>query len=174
MTYHQLIYSPGPVKCNDRVIFVLPGPITLSILGFHLLIYLATALTVQFRNFRICLCLEIGSKPQEAIPYCQEAISVCKARLQRLIKEVKSSTESATSSAVSELDEGVQQSSNVQADKSVTDKEAEIETLSGLSAELEKKVRAATLCASVRISFKPSRVKLCICICSLKIYNSWS
>ncbi|XP_011004597.1 PREDICTED: protein HGV2-like [Populus euphratica] len=91
-------------------------------------------------NFRICLCLEIGSKPQEAIPYCQEAISVCKARLQRLIKEVKSSTESATSSAVSELDEGVQQSSNVQADKSVTDKEAEIETLSGLSAELEKKL----------------------------------
>ncbi|KAG6775819.1 hypothetical protein POTOM_019318 [Populus tomentosa] len=109
-------------------------------LGFHLLIYLATALTVQFRNFRICLCLEIGSQPQEAIPYCQKAIAVCKARLQRLIKELKSSTESATSSAVSELDEGVQQSSNVLADKSVTDKEAEIETLSGLSAELEKKL----------------------------------
>ncbi|KAJ6930051.1 protein HGV2-like [Populus alba x Populus x berolinensis] len=91
-------------------------------------------------NFRICLCLEIGSQPQEAIPYCQKAIAVCKARLQRLIKELKSSTESATSSAVSELDEGVQQSSNVLADKSVTDKEAEIETLSGLSAELEKKL----------------------------------
>uniref|UniRef100_A0A6M2EH16 Tetratricopeptide SHNi-TPR domain-containing protein n=1 Tax=Populus davidiana TaxID=266767 RepID=A0A6M2EH16_9ROSI len=91
-------------------------------------------------NFRICLCLEIGSQPQEAIPYCQKAISVCKARLQRLVKELKSSTESATSSAVSELDEGVQQSSNVLADKSVTDKEAEIETLSGLSAELEKKL----------------------------------
>ncbi|KAJ6774475.1 NUCLEAR AUTOANTIGENIC SPERM PROTEIN NASP -RELATED [Salix purpurea] len=90
-------------------------------------------------NFRICLCLEIGSKPQEAIPYCQKAIAVCQARLQRLIKEVKISTESATSSAVSELDEGVQRSSNVQADKSVTDKEAEIETLTGWSAELEKK-----------------------------------
>ncbi|KAG6737074.1 hypothetical protein POTOM_059940 [Populus tomentosa] len=103
-------------------------------------LYPYQALTVQFRNFRICLCLEIGSQPQEAIPYCQKAISVCKARLQRLIKEQKSSTESATSSAVSELDEGVQQSSNVLADKSVTDKEAEIETLSGLSAELEKKL----------------------------------
>ncbi|KAJ6413076.1 hypothetical protein OIU84_005979 [Salix udensis] len=90
-------------------------------------------------NFRICLCLEIGSKTQEAIPYCQKAIAVCQARLQRLIKEVKISTESTTSSAVSELDEGVQRLSNVQADISVTDKEAEIETLTGWSAELEKK-----------------------------------
>lgn len=102
------------------------------------------------------MCLEIGSKPQEAIPYCQKAIAVCQARLQRLIKEVKISTESATSSAVSELDEGVQQSSNVQADISVTDKEAEIETLTGRSAELEKKVSAGSICASVTISFKPS------------------
>ncbi|KAF9678401.1 hypothetical protein SADUNF_Sadunf07G0031200 [Salix dunnii] len=112
-------------------------------------------------NFRICLCLEIGSKPQEAIPYCQKAISVCKVRLQRLINEVKSlgesattptiseldegdevksSGESATTAAISELDKGVQQLSNMQADKSVTDKEAEIETLTGLSGELEKKL----------------------------------
>ncbi|KAL9378436.1 hypothetical protein Peur_029771 [Populus x canadensis] len=91
-------------------------------------------------NFRICLCLEIGSKPQEAIPYCQKAISVCKARLQRLINELKSSGESATTPAISESDEGVQQLSNTQADKSVTDKEAEIETLTGLSGELEKKL----------------------------------
>jgi len=111
---------------------------------------------VQFRNFRICLCLEIGSKSQEAIPYCQKAISVCKARLQRLINELKSSGESATTPAISELDKGVQQLSNMQADKSVTDKEAEIETLTGLSGELEKKVSAASLCASVRISCKPS------------------
>ncbi|XP_011025672.1 PREDICTED: protein HGV2 [Populus euphratica] len=91
-------------------------------------------------NFRICLCLEIGSKPQEAIPYCQKAISVCKARLQRLINEVKSSGESAITPAISELDEGGQQLSDMQADKSVTDKEAEIETLTGLSGELEKKL----------------------------------
>ncbi|KAJ6378682.1 hypothetical protein OIU78_028829 [Salix suchowensis] len=107
-------------------------------------------------NFRICLCLEIGSKPQEAIPYCQKAISVCKALLQRLINEVKSSGEStttpaiseldegdevkssgesATTPAITELDEGVHQLSNMQADK-----EAEIETLTGLSGELEKKL----------------------------------
>ncbi|KDP31837.1 hypothetical protein JCGZ_12298 [Jatropha curcas] len=92
-------------------------------------------------NFRICLCLEIGSRPQEAIAYCQKAISICKSRLQRLTNEVKSSSESAISSAVSELDEGVQQSSNtLQSDKSVTDKESEIETLTGLSGELEKKL----------------------------------
>ncbi|KAH9711628.1 TPR REGION domain-containing protein [Citrus sinensis] len=65
-------------------------------------------------NFRICLCLEIGSKPQEAIPYCQKAISVCKSRVQRLLNEVKSLGESATSSAPAELDDGIQQSSNLQ------------------------------------------------------------
>lgn len=93
------------------------------------------------------MCLEIGSKPQEAIPYCQKAISICKSRLQRLMNEVKSCSESATSSAVSELEEGVQQSSNgYQTNKSVTDKESEIETLTGLSAELEKKASANRLC----------------------------
>ncbi|KAJ4715000.1 Tetratricopeptide repeat (TPR)-like superfamily protein [Melia azedarach] len=92
-------------------------------------------------NFRICLCLEIGSKPQEAIPYCQKAISVCKSRLQRLMNEVKNSAESATSSAASELDDGMQHSSNgMQNDKLLTDKEAEIETLSSLSGDLEKKL----------------------------------
>ncbi|XVE87227.1 hypothetical protein DITRI_Ditri18aG0099300 [Diplodiscus trichospermus] len=94
-------------------------------------------------NFRICMCLEIGSKAQEAIPYCQKAISVCKSRLQRLADEVKISTASASasSSAASELDDGVQQSSNgSQNDKSVKDKEAEIETLAGLAEDLEKKL----------------------------------
>ncbi|KAH9663352.1 TPR REGION domain-containing protein [Citrus sinensis] len=64
-------------------------------------------------NFRICLCLEIGSKPQEAIPYCHKAISVCKSRVQRLLNEVKSLGESATSSAPAELDDGIQQSSKI-------------------------------------------------------------
>ena len=89
------------------------------------------------------MCLEIGSKPQEAIPYCQKALSVCKLRLQHLVNEVKGSTESSISSAVSGSDESIQQSSNgSQIDKSVKDKEAEIETLSGLSGELEKKASA--------------------------------
>ncbi|ESR39026.1 TPR REGION domain-containing protein [Citrus sinensis] len=92
-------------------------------------------------NFRICLCLEIGSKPQEAIPYCHKAISVCKSRVQRLLNEVKSLGESATSSAPAELDDGIQQSSSeLQNDKLLTDKEAEIETLSGLCGDLEKKL----------------------------------
>lgn len=44
------------------------------------------------------------------------------------------------SSTVSELSEGVQQSSNgLESDKAVADKESEIETLTGLSGELEKK-----------------------------------
>ncbi|CAK7339475.1 unnamed protein product [Dovyalis caffra] len=88
-----------------------------------------------------CFEIRTGAQSQEAIPYCQKAISLCKARLQRLINEVKSSTESSTTtSAISDLDEGVQQSSNVQADISMTDKEAEIETLTGLSVDLEKKL----------------------------------
>lgn len=90
-------------------------------------------------NFRICLCLEIGSKPEEATPYCQKAISVCKSRVQRLMNEVKSVSESATSSTASELDQGV--NSNVsESDNSVTEKGAEIETLIGLCGELEKKL----------------------------------
>lgn len=56
------------------------------------------------------------------------------------MNEVKSSSESAMSSTVSELSEGVQQSSNgLESDKAVADKESEIETLTGLSGELEKK-----------------------------------
>ncbi|KAF2295125.1 hypothetical protein GH714_031606 [Hevea brasiliensis] len=102
-------------------------------------------------NFRICLCLEIGSKPQEAIPYCQKAISICKSRLQQLLNEVKSSSESTKSLAISELDEGVQQSSNgLQNDKAVTDKESEIETLTGLSGELEKKANPGMASAKLK------------------------
>ncbi|KAL7094550.1 hypothetical protein ACP275_11G110800 [Erythranthe tilingii] len=68
-------------------------------------------------NFRICLCLEIGSKPEEAIPYCENAVSVCKSRVQRLSDEVKNLS-----------------------GEPLAEKEAEIETLTGLSGELEKKL----------------------------------
>ncbi|XP_039057083.1 protein HGV2-like isoform X1 [Hibiscus syriacus] len=92
-------------------------------------------------NFRICMCLEIGSKPQEAVPYCRKAISVCKSRLERLRNEVNESSGSASSAVASELDYGIQQSSNgSQNVKSVKDKEAEIETLAGLAEDLEKKL----------------------------------
>ncbi|KAJ1419087.1 Tetratricopeptide-like helical domain superfamily [Sesbania bispinosa] len=76
-------------------------------------------------NFRICLCLEVGSKPQEAIGYCQKATSVCKARLHRLANEVKSLSETCPAS---------------ESNNSIVDKQAEIETLTGLSNELEKKL----------------------------------
>lgn len=94
-------------------------------------------MTEGFRNFRICLCLEMGSKAEEAIPYCQKAISICKSRVQRLTNEVRIST---GTSAVSVSDHAVQMSSNgSQSNGSDMDKEADIEILTGLSLELEKK-----------------------------------
>ncbi|KAF8098960.1 hypothetical protein N665_0255s0036 [Sinapis alba] len=89
-------------------------------------------------NFRICICLETGYQTKEAIPYCHKAILICKALMERLTNELKCPSGSATSSTVSEIDEGIQQSSNI--DKSASEKEAEIRTLSGLAEELEKKL----------------------------------
>ncbi|XP_058186188.1 uncharacterized protein LOC131303367 isoform X2 [Rhododendron vialii] len=92
-------------------------------------------------NFRMCLCLEIGSKAEEALPYCQKAITICNSRVQQLTNELKSTSESTGIPAASELDQTVQQSSNgPQSTDSVGDKEAEIATLTGLSGELEKKL----------------------------------
>lgn len=83
-------------------------------------------LTGEYRNFRICLCLEVNSKPEEAMSYCQKAASVCKERIHRLTKEVKSLPESISSASES--------------DNSIADKQGEIDTLTGLSSELERKV----------------------------------
>lgn len=90
-------------------------------------------------NFRICLCLEIASKSQEAIPYCEKAISVCKSRLQRLMNEAKSSTGSTATSADPESNLTVQHSSS--ASPAVdSDKGGEIEVLTSLCSELEKRL----------------------------------
>ncbi|BAU00158.1 hypothetical protein LR48_Vigan06g038200 [Vigna angularis] len=88
-------------------------------------------------NFRICLCLEVGSKAQEAIIYCQKATSVCKARLHRLTNEVKSCSDL---TSVSELTENVPTDPNSDPNNSIVDKQSEIETLKGLSSELERKL----------------------------------
>ncbi|GAB4847081.1 hypothetical protein Ancab_026090 [Ancistrocladus abbreviatus] len=97
----------------------------------------------DFRNSRICTCLEIGSKAQEAIPYCQKAISVCKSRMERLMDEVKNSSGATSTFAVSEGDEDVNQSSDCSvSDNSVTEKQAEIKILRGFSGELEGKASA--------------------------------
>lgn len=90
------------------------------------------------------MCLEVGSKPQEAIGYCQKATSVCKARLHRLTNEVKSI--SGLTSTVPELDQDVQTCPRSGSNSSVVDKQAEIETLTGLSSELEKKVGLRNFC----------------------------
>ncbi|RAL40783.1 hypothetical protein DM860_008481 [Cuscuta australis] len=84
-------------------------------------------------NFMICLCLETGSKPEEAISYCEKAISVCKSRLERLAEEVKTSLVPTESSS----DLSVTKSSTIPHSTDNTDKE--IETLTDLCSELEKK-----------------------------------
>ncbi|KAL0914659.1 hypothetical protein M5K25_015025 [Dendrobium thyrsiflorum] len=88
-------------------------------------------------NFRICLVLELGSKVEEAIPYCENAISLCKSRLERLKEASIKSKDSkeASDKAVSELDEIGKVLSS---DSSNLD--SEIDLLSSISTELEKKL----------------------------------
>lgn len=91
------------------------------------------------------MCLEIGSKPEEAIPYCQNAISVCKSRVQRLKSEVKNLSKPVETPALSEAGQIVQPSSSTSlSGDPLADKEAEIETLTGLCGDLEKKVMRLT------------------------------
>ncbi|KAF1873476.1 hypothetical protein Lal_00027514 [Lupinus albus] len=82
--------------------------------------------------------LDVGSKPEEAFAYCQKAISVCKAQLQRLTNDVKNFSDSTFDAA--ELDQDVQTSIGSESGNSIADKQAEIETLTGLASELEKKL----------------------------------
>ncbi|KAI7744871.1 hypothetical protein M8C21_027206 [Ambrosia artemisiifolia] len=83
-------------------------------------------------NFRICLCLEIASKVEESIPYCQKAISVCKARLQRLKNEIEGSSGSVPPDNAAAAVLNRQSSSASQTADSVADKEKEIEILTDL------------------------------------------
>ncbi|KAI0501559.1 hypothetical protein KFK09_016504 [Dendrobium nobile] len=88
-------------------------------------------------NFRICLVLELGSKVEEAIPYCEKAISLSKSRLERLKEASIKSKDSkdASDKSVSELDEigKVLSSESSNLDR-------EIDLLSSISTELEKKL----------------------------------
>ncbi|KAK7406614.1 hypothetical protein VNO78_08243 [Psophocarpus tetragonolobus] len=88
-------------------------------------------------NFRICLCLEVSSKPQEAIAYCQKATSVCKERLHRLTNEVKGCSDL---TSACEVAQDVPACPKSESNNSIMDKQSEIETLKGLSSELEKKL----------------------------------
>ncbi|CAI8588781.1 unnamed protein product [Vicia faba] len=80
----------------------------------------------------------IADLPEEAIAYLEKATSVCKARLLRLTNEVKSFSDSTSPASKLERDELTCPGS--ESNNSIVDKQAEIETLTGLSSELEKKL----------------------------------
>ncbi|KAG8081355.1 hypothetical protein GUJ93_ZPchr0007g4120 [Zizania palustris] len=79
-------------------------------------------------NFRICLVYELVSKIADAIPYCAKAVSLCKSRIQSL-KNSK--------------DALVGKDDNTSATEGGSDQSTladEIEQLSGILSELEKKL----------------------------------
>ncbi|KAG0464952.1 hypothetical protein HPP92_019116 [Vanilla planifolia] len=88
-------------------------------------------------NFRICLVLELGSKVEEAIPYCEKAISLCKSRLDRLreASEKSNETEEASRKPASDQD-GTGQALCSE----LSEVDNEIEVLSSVFTELEKKL----------------------------------
>ncbi|XP_068654405.1 uncharacterized protein [Aristolochia californica] len=91
-------------------------------------------------NFRICLVLEVASRTDEALPYCEKAISICRARAGRLKNETSELSGSTTNAPVngpaSEIDLGNDQGVD---GPPLASKVKEIETLNELLHELEKK-----------------------------------
>ncbi|ONK60146.1 uncharacterized protein A4U43_C08F14870 [Asparagus officinalis] len=92
-------------------------------------------------NFRVCLVLEASAKVQEAIPYCEKAISLCKSRLQQLSDNVKPTALVPTNNVNIADDSSVgdnQASSKVDADGAIGEDEKQV--LSGILSELERKL----------------------------------
>ncbi|KAL5987170.1 hypothetical protein ACLOJK_041167 [Asimina triloba] len=91
----------------------------------------------------ICLVLEVGEKAEDAVPYCQKAVSVCKARLQRLMDEVKNSASTTATivdtSSTSDSNQKEKQPEVAIPDSSASESEREIESLGGLLSDLEQK-----------------------------------
>ncbi|KAH7664962.1 Cell cycle-regulated histone H1-binding protein [Dioscorea alata] len=87
-------------------------------------------------NFRICLVLEVGSKVQEAIPYCQEAIKLCHSRLGRLKEEGMNTDDS----LVNVFNSHPESSKSGNQSQGVCHHAEEIKVLSGILSELEKKL----------------------------------
>ncbi|TKW30253.1 hypothetical protein SEVIR_2G023100v4 [Setaria viridis] len=79
-------------------------------------------------NFRICLVYELASKIGDAIPYCAKAISLCKSRIQSL----KNSNDASLP--------GKDGESAAEGGSEKSAREAEIEQLTGILTELEKKL----------------------------------
>ncbi|KAG1347963.1 protein HGV2 [Cocos nucifera] len=91
-------------------------------------------------NFRICLVLELGSKIEEAIPYCEKAISLCKSRLQRLKENASKSIDSAATNGDPMSDTDKRGNHSGEANSGLSKLEEEIDFLGGISTELEKKL----------------------------------
>lgn len=79
----------------------------------------------------------MGSKADEAIPYCEKAIMICKSRVDRLRKEVNSKSDEGALSVIDHVN--IQPTVIPQSGNDSSDKEVEIETMTGLTSELEKK-----------------------------------
>ncbi|XP_042383248.1 NASP-related protein sim3-like [Zingiber officinale] len=90
-------------------------------------------------NFRISLVLELGSRISEAIPYCEKAITLCKSRLVRL-KEDENITAVTGASESSILDSEKNDSAPAKEIKSASNLTKDIEFLTEILSELEKKL----------------------------------
>jgi len=91
------------------------------------------------------LVLEIWSRVEEAIPYCQKAITLCQSRLKRLSEDVKPTPlPDKDVNIVNDLGIGGNQASG-KGDADLPIEEDEKEVLSGILSELERKVTAVLL-----------------------------
>lgn len=84
--------------------------------------------------------MELGSKIEEAIPYCEKAISLCKSRLQRLKENVVKSIDSAATNGDPTSDTDKSGNHSSETSSGLSKLEEEINFLGGISTELEKKV----------------------------------
>jgi len=91
-------------------------------------------------NFRICLVLEVWSKVEEAIPYCQKAISLCKSHRMQLGEDAKpTALPDKNGNIVNDSDTGGNQTSGKgDANPSIEDDEKVV--MSGVLSELEIKL----------------------------------
>ena len=96
------------------------------------------------------MVLEVWSKVEEAIPYCQKAITLCQSRLERLSEDVKP-TPLPDKDVNIVNDSGNQTSGKGDTDLPVEEDEKEV--LSGILSELERKVTVVLLLIVFKLPF---------------------